>query len=207
MEKLQYIEFLKKYPLFSGCKEETMEALAENAANFEVVKGDCIDLTNPEQVAFILHGTMKIVGNPGKKQKTLFLMKEGDAIGMNSLVNHNTESYSVFALSNGELIFWEADFMKNVLLSDSNLMLSVIKYLGKKTNRINDRISVLSSPDVKDRLLFAISEFKNEFGLDDDGSLNLKLSMNEWSDYISAGVPEVYKAFDQLEEKKLVNFE
>ena len=197
----------RELPLFSECKEQTLRELSEEVYEKSLEYYHHLDFPGQGEVLVIRQGQMKLVSRPGRRKKIILILKPGDILGLNTLIRDGKNPFTAYALSEVKFWAWNSDVVGKCLSEDSRFMRAALRSLMRRTNRIDERISNLEKLNVKERLLIAVRELKEDFGLNSQGYLNIRLTMNDWADYVAAPIPDVYEAFEELEERRLVNFE
>lgn len=147
-------------------------------------------------LGYVSEGEIKAKNVVGGKNVPMQVFRTGDLFGAAILFADNDEYCSEFvAQKDSEIIFVPENILCDFITEDSGFALEYTKFLTKKLQLLNRKISGYTSKTANDKLLLYLDE-KNGYLENLDMSLLAKT--------LGIGRASLYRAIDELIDKKLI---
>ncbi len=191
-------------PLFRESEKDWILQVLKKAAAYEEIfsAGDPIPLQKggKNRIGILLSGQAKVFAS--KENKALLnRLKEGSLFGVSFLFGSAGAGTLILAHKKCRVLFLEED-RSEILWEEKNLRRNLISFLTDRICFLNRKIAVLSEGGAEGKLLRFLSDRADENGL-----FSLPFSFSELAGALNIGRASLYRAFDKLEEKGLLQKE
>src|ERR1700712_2779386 len=207
MKKSKHDCDLKSCFLCKLCVKEWLPAVSISRKNFDVKKGEVIFKEGEPVtgVCFVYEGKVKVHKKWGNdKELIVRFASEGDIFGHRGLI---TENYpiSATALEPTKVCYFDLDFFKSTLKVNHELAYQLLMFTSNDLQESEKRMRNLAHMSVKGRLAQSLLSLKDQFGLNEDGSLNIELTRQDLASFAGATYETVFRILNDLIAKKLIS--
>ncbi|WP_457289836.1 Crp/Fnr family transcriptional regulator [Pedobacter sp. UYP24] len=187
--------------------KEWHPAIASNKQNFIAKKGEVIIKEGDpvSGVYFVTSGNVKVHKQWGDKELILRFANKGAIFGHRGITS-NTSIYpiSATALETTSFCFVDIEFFKTTVKVNQEFAYALLMFYADELHTSEKKMRDLALMSVKGRLANAILGLKNQFGLNEDGYLNLTLSRQDLAAYTGATYETVFRTMNELLLDKLI---
>lgn len=197
---------LKSCLLCRLCVKEWLPAVSTYRKNFDVKKGEVI-LKEGEPVSgvgFVYSGKVKVHKKWGDDKELIVRFANAGAIfGHRGL---STELYpiSATALEPTQICFFDLEFFTSTLKVNSEFAYQLLMFCAEDLQESEKRMRNLAHMSVKGRLAQSLLSLKEQFGLTEDGSINIELTRQDLSSFAGATYETVFRTIIDLTADNLI---
>ena len=138
------------------------------------------------------------------KDHIIKLLKKGDIIGQRSLINDEATNLSAVALQDMELCFIPKAEIINDLAHNANFSMEMLRNLAENVRDTDNMVIDFAQKSVKQRLAKSLLLFKDTFGEDPEGFLELVLTREEIANIIGTATESAIRLISEFKKKKLI---
>ena len=184
---LQYVDFLRKVPLFSELEDKQLQQLAEVVREHHYKKNVTIfHVDDPGNALFILRsGLVKItIEDRSGREIILRMLYPTDFFGEMSLLDNMPRSASVTTLEPTDaLIIYRGQFL-DLIEKSPTILLNMTAVLSRRVRRVNELIRSLAFYDVYGKVARVLLNLAAEKGrITAEGTvIDLRLTQQELSE-------------------------
>ncbi|TBO41816.1 Crp/Fnr family transcriptional regulator [Pedobacter kyonggii] len=187
--------------------KEWHPAIESHKRNFIAKKGEVI-IKEGDQVSgvyFVTSGNVKVHKQWGDKELILRFANDGAIIGHRGISSSiSTYPISATALETTKLCFVDIDFFKTTIKVNQEFAYGLLMFYADELHASEKKMRNLALMSVKGRLAVAILGLRDQFGLDDEGFLNLALSRQDLAAFTGATYETVFRTMNELLAEKLI---
>ena len=132
-------------------------------------------------------------------------MKKGDIVGQRSLINDESTNLSAVAVNDMELCFIPKEEIMNDLQKNPNFSLEMMRNMAENIRDTDNMVIDFAQKSVKQRLANSILFFKETFGEDSDGFLDIVLTREEIASVIGTATESAIRLLSEFKKKKLID--
>ncbi len=198
-------EVLKKTFLFSGLNSEEISSILTNKEMLtkHFLRGDTIYSCDDEQkkIGFVISGSCEVRKKKSTSGEALLnTLSVSDSFGILSVFSNDKFPTQIFASKNCEILFFTKQEIEEYVNSSSQIASNLVSFLINRINFLNEKIAILSSTRVEDRLIqYLIFEAKR------NGCDSFYFNITKTSDAINAGRASLYRALQTLEDEEIIS--
>ena len=157
-------------------------------------------------VYFVTSGNVKVHKHWGDKELILRFANEGAILGHRGVGSQNSVyPISATALETTTLCYVDIEFFKTTLKVNHDFAYSLLMFYADELQASEKKMRELALMPVKSRLAVAILNLRNQFGLSQDGFLNIALSRQDLAAYTGATYETVFRSLNELLAEKLLH--
>lgn len=193
------------------CKHTLPEwhaAINAHKQNFTAKKGELI-IKEGDQVLgvyFVTSGNVKVHKQWGDKELILRFANEGAIMGHRGIGSTSSVyPISATALETTSLCFVGIDFFKTTLKVNHDFAYALLMFYADELQASEKKMRNLALMSVKSRLAVAILSLKDQFGLNNEGFLNINLSRQDLAAFTGATYETVFRTMNELLAEKLIH--
>ncbi|WP_316844041.1 Crp/Fnr family transcriptional regulator [Pedobacter psychrodurus] len=187
--------------------KEWHPAIENHKRNFIAKKGEVIIKEGDpvSGVYFVTSGNVKVHKQWGDKELILRFANDGAIFGHRGISN-NTSTYpiSATALETTKLCYVDIEFFKTTLKVNQEFAYGLLMFYADELHASEKKMRNLALMSVKGRLAVAILGLRDQFGLDEQGFLNLSLSRQDLAAFTGATYETVFRTMNELLAEKLI---
>lgn len=142
---------------------------------------------------------MKVHKKWGDKELILRFASPGSILGHRGLSSTNKKyPISATAIENGMVGFISMDFFNSTLKVNPDFSHKLLMFLADELQESERKMRNLAHMSVKGRLARALLSFKEQFGTDNAGVLNIQLSKQDVASYVGATYETLFRMINEL---------
>lgn len=145
-------------------------------------------------------------GIEGKEQIIRFA-KQGDIIGYRSLLSEEVACTSAKVIEDSVLCFVPAERLNYLLKNNPDFTFELLQMACKELGESNSFLAEIAQKSVRERLAEAILLLMSNFGLDNDGFLQINLTREELANIIGTATESVIRLLSEFKEDKFIEIQ
>ena len=151
-------------------------------------------------------GTIKLykTGIEGKEQIIRFA-KKGDIIGYRSVLSNEMACTTAKVLEDAMLCFIPSVTLLKLVQTNSKVSVELMQMTCKELGEANSYITDIAQKTVRERLAEILIHLKNDFGLDDDSTLQISLTREELANIVGTATESVIRLLSEFKSDKLID--
>ncbi|WP_317170432.1 Crp/Fnr family transcriptional regulator [Galbibacter sp. BG1] len=187
-------------------KQELL-SVADCKTNKTISKGTYLfkEGTQLNGVFCIKSGICKLVklSSNGKHQIVKFI-KKGDLLGQRSLISDEAVSLSAIAIEEMEVCFVPRSEILSIFKNNQAFSADIINDICYDLKMANDSVVNMAQKPVKARFSRALLDLKQEFGVDNNGFLQISLSREEFANVVGTATESMIRMISDFSKKDLI---
>lgn len=172
--------YLKQIHLFSGLTEAELEELERLTRMFEVSKGKSIYLPgDPGNTVYLLQkGRVKTVINGSCGKETTFeVLAPGEIFGELDIPDDSPRETRAEALEDSLICAMRREDFERYLVRHPHLIVSLIKLIGFRFKKLQERVEDLAHRNVQARLAHLLLELSQTEGIPDGQDIRIRVKL------------------------------
>ncbi len=190
------------------CVKEWLPALSMHRKNFDVKKGEVIFKEGDKVtgVYFIYAGNFKVHKKWGAdKELIVRFAKKGAIIGHRGLGTNLFYPVSGTALEAGKVCFIDMDFFNTTLRVNNEFTYNLMMFFADELQESERKMRNLAHMPVKGRVAQALLTLKEQFGLTENGFINIELSRQDLASFTGATYETVFRTINELSQESIIS--
>lgn len=156
-------------------------------------------------IYFIYEGSVKVSKNWGpQKELLLRFARVGDVVGHRGFGGDLQYPISATALEDCKVCFIDNDFLEASLHANAALTYQLMQLFAKELQKAEKRMRDLVHRDVKERVVLALFELMDSFGLDEEGFIALSITRQDIASYAGTSYETVFKFFTEWSSQNIL---
>jgi len=153
-------------------------------------------------------GILKVykTGIEGKEQIIKFA-KKGEVIGYRSVINGEPACTSVKVLEDAVVCHINTHELYHLLRENSEFGIELLQIACKELGEANDYITDIAQKSVRERLAEILLHLKDEFGLNENGIINISLTREEFANIIGTATESVIRLLSEFKNEGLIELQ
>jgi len=207
MKKSKHECDLKSCLLCRSCVKEWLPAVSANRKNFDLKKGEVIFREGDPVtgVCFVYSGNVKVHKKWGKDKELIARFANKGAIFGHRGLNTSTYPISATALAPTKVCFFDLDFFNTTLKVNHDFAYNLIMFFATDLQESEKRMRNLAHMPVKGRLAQSLLTLKDQFGVTQNGELDVELTRQDLSSFAGATYETVFRTMNELIADKLIS--
>ena len=202
-------ELIKKFTFFSGLQEDDLEKIASISKETAYRKNALIfsEGQRGEAFYFIISGRIKIYRiNEDGKEHILHILGEGNVFGEATLFGTHPYPASAAVHEDAVVGMIRNSELENLITSNSELALKLIKLLADKLLSAQRKIRELAFNDVFARTASQLLKLANEFGVPIHKGImiNIPLSRQELADMVGTARETISRTMSSFKKERAI---
>ncbi len=192
---------LNKCFLCKLCLPEWLPALAVKKRNFEVKKGELLfaEGDGVSGIYFVYEGTFKVHKRWDKEKELIIrFARSGDIVGHMGLGDERLYPVSATAIESAIVCFLDISFFESTLKVNTNLTYELMKFYANELQNSHRRMRDLAHMSVKARIAQSFISLKQQFGLDENGIINVEMSRQDLSSFAGTTYETLFKVLNDF---------
>jgi CRP-like cAMP-binding protein len=209
MKKSKHECDLKSCFLCQSCVKEWLPAVSIARKNFDVKKGELIFKEGDPVtgVCFVYSGNVKVHKKWGNDKELILRFANNGAIFGHRGLNTDVYPISATALEPTKLCYFDLEFFNSTLKVNSDFAYNLLMFFASDLQESEKRMRNLAHMPVKGRLAQSLLTLKEQFGLTDDGAINVELTRQDISSFAGATYETVFRTMNELTAEKLIELQ
>ncbi len=160
-----------------------------------------------EGVYFVEKGLVKVHKHWGDREMIVRFAKEGDVVGHRGIsISDSKSPISATAMQNSVVSFIELDVFKTLLKTNNSFAYELMMFYAEELKWSEQKAGSLIHLSVKERLMIHLSYLKKQFGVDEEGYVQIELTKTDLAAYIGTTYESVYRVILELEKDNYLQF-
>ncbi|HER07740.1 MAG TPA: Crp/Fnr family transcriptional regulator [Bacteroides sp.] len=197
----------KIHPLFRHLNEEECNHISLNKITESYKRGSLIYQEGNRMKGFfcVQKGIIKIfkTGFDGKEQIIRFA-KPGDIIGYRSVISNEPACTSTEVIEDCIVCHIPPQILMTLIKTNGDFALELMKLSCKELGEANSFITDIAQKTVRERLAEILLYLDNEFGMDQNGVLNIFLTREELSNIVGTATESIIRLLSEFKNEKLI---
>lgn len=189
------------------CLPEWLPALKAQKRNFEVKKGEKVfEEGDPvEGIYFVYKGSFKVHKRWDKEKELITrFARSGDIIGHMGLGKQPLYPVSATALMPSVVCYLDMDFFETTLKVNTDLTYRLMKFFANELQDSHRSMRDLAHMSVKARIAQAFASLLHQFGVDDNGYIDVEMSRQDISSFAGTTYETLFKVLNDFNKHKIV---
>ncbi len=198
---------LQDISIFKCLSQEEMNDVRFLLSIIKYKRGDIIfeKGTRLKGVNFINKGVVKLHKDGAKGKDQIFhFLKKGDIFGYDATLNSHPTDVFATAIENVELYFVPTSVMFSLMEENVNFRIQILQAVCKELEIAQNLMIDISQKKHKDRLFELLISFKDKYGIDEDGMIDLALKRGDLASHVGACVEQTTRLISYLKGKKII---
>jgi CRP-like cAMP-binding protein len=194
------------------CKNSIKEwspAIAANKTNFKVKKGEVIFKEGDPVtgIYFVYEGNVKVHKKWGADKELIIRFANNGAIFGHRGLGTPSAIYpiSATALEDGVICYVDNEFFESTLKVNPEFTYKLMLFFADELRDAEKKMRNLAHMTVKGRVAQALLSLKQQFGVNDDGHINIELTRQDLASYTGATYETVFRVMNELLKEDIVS--
>jgi CRP/FNR family transcriptional regulator, polysaccharide utilization system transcription regulator len=195
---------------FSCMNRDTVsKSIIGSSVSINYRKGQEVFLedTISKGVFCIQSGKVKMYKKCLDRNLTICLGGNSDLIGYGSLFNGGRYTHSAKCLENSQICFIPKKIFLNLVASDHLLLMRLMEQSCIENSKISNMLRDLKCKNTLSRMVCAIVNITEKYGLDENKCLNITLTRKEISELAGTTTESAIRILNELRREKLIVFD
>ena len=192
--------------LCQSCVKEWLPAVNTYRKNFDVKKGEVIFKEGDPVtgVCFVMSGKVKVHKKWGNDKELIVRFANTGAIFGHRGLNTQFYPISATALETTKICFFDLEFFISTLKVNSDFAYKLLMFFADDLQESEKRMRNLAHMSVKGRLAQSLLSLKEQFGITNEGAINIELSRQDLSSFVGATYETVFRTMNDLVAENLI---
>lgn len=196
--------------IFKKLTPEDLEFVFDIKSCYNFKRGEIVyeEGNRTNGIYCISQGVIKIykTGTEGKEQIIKF-GKSGDIFGYRSVINNEPACTSVKVIEDVVLCFIPTDRLYELLKKNSEFGIELLQIACKELDESNNYLRDIAQKSVKERLAEVLLNLKEEFGVNEEGIINVALTREELANLIGTATESVIRLLSEFKANNIVELQ
>ena len=207
MKKSNSIFNIESSFLCNNCIKEWIPAILANKKNFKIKKGESVfkEGDTVKGIYFVNTGNVKVHKRwDDDKELIVRFARDGAILGHRGLGGNGIYPVSATALQAGIIEYIDMDFFDATLKVNNDFTYRLLQFFAEELRESERKMRNLAHMPVKGRVAEALIILQNQFGLTEDGFINIELSRQDLASFAGATYETVFRVINELVNEKLL---
>jgi CRP-like cAMP-binding protein len=191
-----------------NCLEEWRPAICANKTNLKLKKGELLfkegDKVNG--IYFVYSGNIKVFKQwDADKELIIRFAKDGAILGHRGMGADTTYPISAAALEPSVICYIDMKFFESTLRVNSELTYQLVNFFANELRISERRMRDLAHMPVKGRVADALIKLQQQFGVTEEGYINIALSRQDLASFAGATYETVFRVINELVNERSVS--
>ncbi|MVN21374.1 cyclic nucleotide-binding domain-containing protein [Mucilaginibacter sp. HMF7410] len=192
---------LKSCFLCKLCLKDWLPAIEVHKKNFFVKKGQPVFKEGDpvKGIYFVYEGSAKVYKKWGaEKDLIIRFAKKGDILGHLGLGEQSFYPVSTTALEPSIVCYIDMGFFESTLMINTQLTYKLMRFFANELQQSEKRMRDLVHMSVKGRIAQALLALKNQFGVNENGCINIELSRQDLASYAGVVYETLFRIINEF---------
>ena len=193
--------------LCKNCIKEWIPAILSNKKTFKVKKGEVIfkEGTPVNGIFVIDSGYVKVHKRwDDDKELIVRFAKAGSILGHRGMGKTPIYPASATALQPGVVGFFDMEFFEATLKVNPEYTYKLLQFFADELRESERKMRNLAHMSVKGRVAESLIILKEQFGVTDEGNINIELSRQDLASFAGATYETVFRVINELVNDKML---
>jgi CRP-like cAMP-binding protein len=198
---------LKSCLLCQLCLKDWIPAIAVHKQNVFIKKGQHLFREGEpvKGIYFIYSGNIKVHKKWGEEKDLIIrFAKAGEILGHTGLGDDSHYPVSATALESAIVCYIGMEFFESTLQVNNTFTYKLMRFIANELQESEKRVRNLVHMPVKGRIAQAFVTLKNQFGVNNEGFINIELTRQDLSSFAGASYETLFKVINEFTEEKLI---
>jgi CRP-like cAMP-binding protein len=189
------------------CLPEWLPAIAVQKKNYEVKRGEQLFTEGDEVkgIYFVYRGSFKVHKRWDKEKELITrFARSGDIIGHMGLGKNPVYPVSATALEPAVVCYLEMDFFEASLKVNTRLTYQLMRFFANELQDSQRSMRNLAHMSVKARIAQAFILLKQQFGLDENGFIDVEMSRQDISSFAGTTYETLFKVLNEFSKQEIL---
>ena len=208
MKKIQNICDGEDCFLCKNSLKEWLPAINAHKSTYKIKKGEAIfNEGDPVTgIYFVNSGKVKVYKRWDEdKELIVRFAKEGSLFGHRGLGKGGVYPISAAALEPTVVCYVDLAFFQTALKVNADLTYQLLMFMTEELKQSERKMRNLAHMSVKGRVCEALISLQNQFGVTEEGFINIELSRHDLASYSVATYETVFRMMNELVNEKLIS--
>ena len=183
------------------CLPEWLPAVAAHKTNFEVKRGEQLFKEGDEVrgIYFVYQGSFKVHKRWDKEKELIIrFARSGDVIGHMGLGKNPVYPVSSTALEHSVVCYLDMAFFEASLKVNTELTYQLMRFFADELQDSHRSMRDLAHMSVKARIAQAFLFLKKQFGVDENGFINVEMARQDISSFAGTTYESLFKVLNEF---------
>ena len=192
--------------LCRNCVKEWLPAVGANRKSFDIRKGEVVfNEGDPVTgVSFVNTGNVKVHKKWGNDKELIVRFANNGAIFGHRGLSTTVYPISATALEPTKICYFDMEFFNSTMKVNHDFTYKLLMFFAEDLQETEKRMRNLAHMSVKGRLAQSLLTLKEQFGLRNDGSINIELTRQDLASFAGATYETVFRIINELTAKRLI---
>lgn len=193
--------------LCTTCINDWKPAIEVNRQNLRIKKGQEIfkEGDSVTGIYFVYEGYVKVHKKwDSEKELITRFAKKGDILGHLGLEGNNIYPVSATALRTVTVCFIPMAFFNSSLNINNAFTIKLMRFFAAELQNSEKRMRNLAHMPVKGRVAQAIITLKNQFGLNEQGAVNIELPKQDLASFSGSAYESLFRTINDLVSDQII---
>ncbi len=198
---------LKSCLLCQLCLKDWIPAIAVHKQNIFIKKGQHVFREGElvKGIYFIYSGNIKVHKKWGEEKDLIIrFAKAGEILGHTGLGDDSHYPVSATALEPAIVCYIEMEFFESTLQVNNAFTYKLMRFIASELQESEKRVRNLVHMPVKGRIAQAFITLKKQFGVNNEGFINIELTRQDLSSFAGASYETLFKVINDFTEERLI---
>ena len=201
---------VRQFSSLKALNKEELLHMANCKTSYVIKKGEPIFFFffSVNGVYCIKEGTCKLSKLSGNgKDQIVKLVKAGELLGQRSMISDEPANLSAVALEDMEVCFIPKSEVLGFFNTNNEFSMSMMKTICGDLKEADDHMVSMAQKTVKERLAETLLYIAETFGNNQDGSLHIQLSREEYAGMIGTATESCIRLLSEFNKEGLIHLE
>jgi CRP/FNR family transcriptional regulator len=182
-------------------------AIGVHKKNIVIKKGQLLFKENDPVtgIYFVYSGNVKVHKKWGQEKEIILrFAKPGDIVGHLGLGDQSAYPVSATAVDEVTVCYVDMSFFESTLNVNHQLVIKLMRFFANELQESEKRMRNLVHMSVKGRVSQALISLKNQFGVTEDGYINIELTRQDLASFSGAVYESLFRTITDLTQKDLI---
>jgi CRP-like cAMP-binding protein len=193
--------------LCSFCLNDWKPAIQANKQNILIKKGQQV-FTEGDKVKgiyFVYEGNIKVHKKwDNEKELILRFAKKGDILGHLGIGSEDIYPVSATALEEAVVCYIDMAFFESSLSVNNNFTIKLMRFFAEELQASEKRMRNLAHMPVRGRVGQAIVSLKNQFGVNENGIVNIELARQDLASFAGVAYESLFRTLNDLVDEHII---
>lgn len=193
--------------IFKDCDSKDIDRIKQKKKIVTFGEGEKIIEENQhvQGIYCLLEGAAKIIRHDTQnKEKIVSLAKEGDILGLRSVIHNRDFSSTAIALIESSFCFIPKEYIAQIIEKCPSVNLKIMISLCKEINEIEEKITSIIHKNVISRIAEILLILFRNYGIDQNRYLKIMLSWDDIASMANVTKNTLTKVLNEFKQKNMI---
>jgi CRP-like cAMP-binding protein len=141
------------------------------------------------------------------KDSIIRIVSPGEVLGHRSLFSNDNYRATATALEDSDICFIDKKFIQKLIEQNPSISLELIGQLTKAMGMVEDKVANFYQKNVRERLASLLLEFKDKYGVEEDGRirLDIKLTREEMASIVGVATETLIRFMSEFKDEGAIS--